>query len=108
MSVHTAHIGNFVTTVIHSFLQPNHGRLTAQTHVLVHRAQALSHPRGLPSFLNQFIEASRSSLGVVLGVFWGGVGGRGCVVGDNTGLEFREMASKGAAQPFIIVYVRFV
>jgi hypothetical protein len=32
----------------------------------------------------------------------------GCVFGDDTGLEFREVASKGAAQPFIIVYVRFV
>jgi len=60
-----------------------------------------------PLLILPFIEC-RSSLGVVLGVFWGGVGGRGCVVGDNTGLEFREMASKGAAQPFIIVYVRFV
>ena len=29
-----------------------------------------------------------------------------CVVGDNTGLEFREVASKGAAQPFIIVHVK--
>ena len=28
------------------------------------------------------------------------------LVGDSTGLEFREVASKGAAQPFIIVYVR--
>ena len=30
------------------------------------------------------------------------------LVGDSTGLEFREVASKGAAQPFIIVYVRCV
>ena len=62
----------------------------------------------------------RSSLGVVLGdlvdvAAWGivpcvskidtlgeggggvrgGGGGRGCVVGDNTGLKFREVASKG-------------
>ena len=35
-------------------------------------------------------------------------GGVVLLVGDNTGLEFREVASKGAAQPFIIVYVRFV
>ena len=31
-----------------------------------------------------------------------------CVFGVDTGLEFREVASKVAAQPFIIVYVRFV
>ncbi len=31
-----------------------------------------------------------------------------CFFGDDTRLEFREVASKGAAQPFIIVYVRFV
>jgi len=31
-----------------------------------------------------------------------------CVFGVDTGLEFREVASKGADQPFIIVYVRFV
>ncbi len=71
----------------------------------------------------------RSSLGVVLGdlvdvATWGivpcvskidtlggggegcgGGGGRGCVVGDNTRLEFCEVDSKGAPQPFIIVYV---
>ena len=35
-------------------------------------------------------------------------GGVVLLVGDNTGLEFREVASKGAAQPFIIVYVRCV
>jgi hypothetical protein len=35
-------------------------------------------------------------------------GGVVLLVGDNTRLEFREVASKGAAQPFIIVYVRFV
>ena len=29
-------------------------------------------------------------------------GGVVLLVGDNTGLEFREVASKGAAQPFII------
>ena len=30
------------------------------------------------------------------------VGGVVLLVGDNTGLEFREVASKGAAQPFIM------
>jgi len=35
-------------------------------------------------------------------------GGVVLLVGDSTGLELREVASKGAAQRFIIVYVRFV
>ena len=34
-------------------------------------------------------------------------GGVVLLVGDSTRLEFREVASKGAAQPFIIVYVWF-
>ena len=43
-----------------------------------------------------------------VGMYMLQAGGVVLLVGDNTGLEFREVASKGAAQPFIIVYVRFV
>ena len=35
-------------------------------------------------------------------------GGVVLLVCDSTGLEFREVASKGADQPFIMVYVRVV
>ena len=43
-----------------------------------------------------------------LGMYMLQAGGVVLLVGDSTGLEFREVASKGAAQRFIIVYVRFV
>ena len=43
-----------------------------------------------------------------VGMYMLQAGGVVLLVGDSTGLEFREVASKGAAQPFIIVYVRFV
>ena len=43
-----------------------------------------------------------------VGMYMLPAGGVVLLVCDNTGLEFREVASKGAAQPFIIVYVRFV
>jgi hypothetical protein len=43
-----------------------------------------------------------------VGMYMLQAGGVVLLVGDNTGLEFREVASKGATQPFIIVYVLFV
>ena len=39
-----------------------------------------------------------------VGMYMLQAGGVVLLVGDSTGLEFREVASKGAAQPFIIVY----